>query len=112
MRSLGTVLLDELAAAVHAVQDRLRLEPDREEVHAPSWRPESPPAGAAAVSSARPPSGGAPFGAPSSSPTFGKVMMHTLSLGTVLLDQLAAAVHAVRDRFQRVPDRELNLGKS
>ena len=33
-------------------------------------------------------------------------MMHTLSLGTVLLDQLAAAVHAVRDRLLREHDQE------
>ena len=44
--SLGTVLLDQLAAAVHAVQDRLQREPDREEVHAQSWQPEQPPSGA------------------------------------------------------------------
>ena len=32
--------------------------------------------------------------------------MHTLFLGTVLLDQLAAAVHAVQDRLQREHDQE------
>ena len=39
-------------------------------------------------------------------------MTHTPSLGAVLLDQLAAAVRVVRDRFLRVPARKLNLGKS
>jgi len=37
-------------------------------------------------------------------------MMNTLSLGTVPLDPISAAVHAVQDRHQREPDRELNLG--
>ena len=32
--TFGTALLDQLAVAVRAVQDRLRLEPDREEAHA------------------------------------------------------------------------------
>ena len=32
--------------------------------------------------------------------------MHTLSLGTALLDELAAAVQAVQDRLQNEPGRE------
>ena len=44
--------------------------------------------------------------------------MHTLPLGTALLDELAAAVQAVQDRPQIEPNREeahaqgLNLGES
>ena len=38
--------------------------------------------------------------------------MHTLTHGSVLLDQLAAAVHTVQGRLQREPDRELNVGKN
>ena len=32
--TFGTALLDQLAVAVRAVQDRLRLEPDKEEARA------------------------------------------------------------------------------
>ena len=32
--TFGTALLDQLAVAVRAVQDRLQLEPDREEARA------------------------------------------------------------------------------
>jgi len=108
----GTGLLDQLAAAVRAAQDRLQRGPDREEVHAQSGPPGPPPAGAAAVAPARPPSGGAPFGASTSSPKSTRFMLYTSSLGTVLLDQIAAAVNAARRRFQRVPDQESNLGNS
>jgi len=104
----GTGLLDQLAAAVRAAQDRLQRGPDREEVHAQSGPPGPPPAGAAAVAPARPPSGGAPFGASTSSPKSTRIMLYTSSLGTVLLDQIAAAVNAARRRFQRVPDQESN----
>jgi hypothetical protein len=41
------------------------------------------------------------FEAPSFQLESWHIMMHTLSLGTALLDQLAAAVHAVQDRLQR-----------
>ena len=37
----------------------------------------------------------------------GRIMMHTLTLGTVPPDRLAAAVHAVSDRLQRDPDRKM-----
>jgi len=37
-------------------------------------------------------------------------MMHTLPLGTVRLARLAAAAHAVLDRPQLEPDREMSLG--
>jgi len=41
--SFGTALLEQLAVAVRAVQDRLRLEPDREEARTQYGKPEASP---------------------------------------------------------------------
>ena len=109
--SLGTALLDELAAAVQAVKDRLQIELNREEAHAPeSYLGESQ---CIRCLSARCFLTGSP-------PLFmqcGIGSMCRLTLGTALLDQLAVAVRAEQDRLQLEPDREearaqgLNLGR-
>ena len=140
--SHGTVLLDRLAAAVRTVQGRPRANltgswtTANHDVDAVSRRGASRPVrrrcsrsarSARRNQDARPISrngaprsarrrcscgaGSAP-GAPVRETNLGKITMHTLTHGSALLDQLAAAVHTAQVRLQREPDRELNVGKN
>ena len=107
--TLGTALLYQLAVAVRAVQDRLRLEPDK---------------GARArglnlgLKSGQRCHSARCFttGSPPLSMQCGTGPLRRLTFGTAVLDQLAVAVRAVQDRLRLEPDKEearargLNLG--